>query len=168
MSQATIVLEDMIKTAYLRNDWCYWSSPSAAAKISTLSALALRICTLDAAIIYEKTVPSQDPSEICKSSRESPSNSSLANLRPSSARLRKALNSDPADCSKLKSRSSKRRKDSGGWNLVDMLHCEKWKSDEILNCSTSSRMRLLYAGMWDLTRTRLHLTPKWNWAQCRS
>lgn len=114
MSQATIVLEDMIKTAYLRNDWCYWSSPSASAKISTLSALALRICTLDAAIIYEKTVPCQDPSEICKSIRESLSISSLANLRPSSARLRKALNSDPADCSKLKSRSSKRRKDSGG------------------------------------------------------
>ncbi|KAH0969361.1 hypothetical protein GBA52_028816 [Prunus armeniaca] len=26
MVQATIVLEDMIKTEYLRNEWWYWSS----------------------------------------------------------------------------------------------------------------------------------------------
>ncbi|XP_028778610.1 methyl-CpG-binding domain-containing protein 9 isoform X2 [Neltuma alba] len=54
MVQATITLEDMIKTEYLRNDWWYWSSLSAAAKSSTLSSLALRIYTLDSAIIYEK------------------------------------------------------------------------------------------------------------------
>ncbi|KAJ7974555.1 Methyl-CpG-binding domain-containing protein 9 [Quillaja saponaria] len=54
MVQATIVLEDMIKTEYLKNDWWYWSSLSAAAKTSTLSSLALRIYSLDAAIIYEK------------------------------------------------------------------------------------------------------------------
>lgn len=54
MVQATITLEDMIKTEYLRNDWWYWSSLSVAAKSSTLSSLALRIYTLDSAIIYEK------------------------------------------------------------------------------------------------------------------
>ncbi|KAI3720305.1 hypothetical protein L6452_21221 [Arctium lappa] len=53
MAQATIVLEDMIKTEHLRNEWWYWSSPSAAAKISTVSSLALRIYALDAAIFYE-------------------------------------------------------------------------------------------------------------------
>lgn len=113
MSQATIVLEDMIKTTYLRKDWRYWSSPSAAAKISTLSALALRICTLDAAIIYEKTL-SQDPSKNCKSGRETCSNSNPANVMPGSAQLPRALNSDPAEISRLKNRLSKRRKDSGG------------------------------------------------------
>lgn len=54
MVQATIALEDMIKTEYLRNDWWYWSSFSAAAKSSTLPSLALRIYSLDSAIIYEK------------------------------------------------------------------------------------------------------------------
>ncbi|KAJ7970868.1 Methyl-CpG-binding domain-containing protein 9 [Quillaja saponaria] len=56
MVQATIVLEDMIKTVYLKNDWWYWSSLSAAVKTSTLSSLALCIYTLDAAIIYEKNL----------------------------------------------------------------------------------------------------------------
>ncbi|KAK2365613.1 Glycosyl hydrolase family 38 protein [Trifolium repens] len=32
MSQAIITLEDMIKTEFLRNDWWYWLSFSAAAK----------------------------------------------------------------------------------------------------------------------------------------
>ncbi|KAL2335636.1 hypothetical protein Fmac_016849 [Flemingia macrophylla] len=54
MIQATITLEDMIKTEYLRNDWWYWSSFSAAAKSSTLPSLALRIYSLDLAIVYEK------------------------------------------------------------------------------------------------------------------
>ena len=67
MSQATIVLEDMIKTDYLKKDWWYWSSPSVAAKICTISGLALRIYALDAAIIYEKNLPDRDPSEGCKS-----------------------------------------------------------------------------------------------------
>ncbi|KAK2994082.1 hypothetical protein RJ640_024346 [Escallonia rubra] len=57
MVQATIVFEDMIKAEYLRNMWWYWSSLSAAAKISTLSSLALRIYSLDAAIDYEKIHP---------------------------------------------------------------------------------------------------------------
>ncbi|KAK6147146.1 hypothetical protein DH2020_018058 [Rehmannia glutinosa] len=54
MVQALIVFEDMIKLEYLDPSWRYWSSLSAAASISTLSALSLRIYSLDAAISYEK------------------------------------------------------------------------------------------------------------------
>ena len=55
MVEATLVLETMIKTEYIKNSWWwYWSSVSAAAKISTISALAFRIYSLDAAIDYEK------------------------------------------------------------------------------------------------------------------
>lgn len=54
MIQAIITLEDMIKTEFLKNDWWYWSSFSAAAKSSTLPSLALRIYSLDSAIMYEK------------------------------------------------------------------------------------------------------------------
>lgn len=54
MVQAMIVFEDMIKSEYLTKMWWYWSSLSAAAKVSTLSHLALRIYSLDAAIDYEK------------------------------------------------------------------------------------------------------------------
>lgn len=61
MVQSTIILEDMIKTEYLRNEWWYWSSLSAAAKTSTMSSLALRIYSLDAAIIYEKSLSNLDP-----------------------------------------------------------------------------------------------------------
>ncbi|KAF9623039.1 hypothetical protein IFM89_036020 [Coptis chinensis] len=53
--KAEIVFEDMVKTAYLRSGWWYWSSLSAAARTPTLSSLALRIYALDAALIYEKT-----------------------------------------------------------------------------------------------------------------
>ncbi|XP_050382693.1 methyl-CpG-binding domain-containing protein 9 isoform X2 [Argentina anserina] len=60
MVQATIVLEDMIKTEYLRNEWWYWSSYSAAARTSTMSSLSLRIYSLDAAILYEKLLPNSD------------------------------------------------------------------------------------------------------------
>ncbi|KAK6913124.1 DDT domain, partial [Dillenia turbinata] len=56
MVQATIVFEDMIRTEYLRNWWWYWSSLSAAAKTSTISSLALRIYSLDAAIVYEEAL----------------------------------------------------------------------------------------------------------------
>ncbi|GAB4854778.1 hypothetical protein Ancab_023363 [Ancistrocladus abbreviatus] len=65
MIQAMIVLEDMIKTEYLRNEWWYWSSLSAAAKTSTLSALALRIYSLDNAIVYVKA-PDQNLSDNVK------------------------------------------------------------------------------------------------------
>ncbi|XP_047310028.1 methyl-CpG-binding domain-containing protein 9-like [Impatiens glandulifera] len=51
--QAVISLEDMIKIEYLKNWWCYWSSLWAAVKTPTMSALALRIYSLDAAIEYE-------------------------------------------------------------------------------------------------------------------
>ncbi|KAL8269079.1 hypothetical protein R6Q59_002877 [Mikania micrantha] len=54
MVQATIIFEDMIKTEHLKKEWWYWSSPSAAAKISTVQSLALQIYALDAAIFYEK------------------------------------------------------------------------------------------------------------------
>ncbi|CAN6803841.1 unnamed protein product [Brassica oleracea] len=59
--QAAIVVEDMIKTEYLKNEWWYWSSLSAAAKISTLSALSVRLFSLDAAIMYDKSVTQSDP-----------------------------------------------------------------------------------------------------------
>ncbi|KAK1292580.1 Methyl-CpG-binding domain-containing protein 9 [Acorus calamus] len=52
---AMLIFEGMIKTECLNNRWWYWSSLTAAAKTSTLSALALRIYTLDSSIIYEKT-----------------------------------------------------------------------------------------------------------------
>ncbi|KAF7819608.1 methyl-CpG-binding domain-containing protein 9 [Senna tora] len=54
MFQATISFEDMVKSEHLSNDWWYWSSLSAAFKSSTLSSLALRIYSLDSAILYEK------------------------------------------------------------------------------------------------------------------
>ncbi|KAE9449142.1 hypothetical protein C3L33_18950, partial [Rhododendron williamsianum] len=54
MVQAVVAFEDMIKTAYLKKTWWYWSSLSAAAKISTLSSLSLRIYSLDVSINYEK------------------------------------------------------------------------------------------------------------------
>ncbi|CAL5370051.1 unnamed protein product [Camellia sinensis] len=60
MVQAVIVFEDMIKMDYLRNMWWYWSSLTAAAKIHTLSSLALRIYSLDAAIDYEKNSSNLD------------------------------------------------------------------------------------------------------------
>ncbi|KAL8099777.1 hypothetical protein AgCh_032147 [Apium graveolens] len=89
MIQATIVLEDMIKTAYLKKDWWYWSSPSVAAKICTIYGLALRIYAFDAAIIYN--VPGAEPSEVFKSSRESPSN---LNLKTSTTTGSKDVKSD--------------------------------------------------------------------------
>ncbi|KAF8092339.1 hypothetical protein N665_0417s0036 [Sinapis alba] len=64
--QAAIVVEDMIKTEYLKNEWWYWSSLSAAAKISTLSALSVRLFSLDAAIMYDKTVTQSDPMDETK------------------------------------------------------------------------------------------------------
>ncbi|KAG2318295.1 hypothetical protein Bca52824_021417 [Brassica carinata] len=64
--QAAIVVEDMIKTEYLKNEWWYWSSLSAAAKISTLSALSLHIFSLDAVIMYDKTITQVDPMDETK------------------------------------------------------------------------------------------------------
>ncbi|KAL0744578.1 hypothetical protein Bca4012_086091 [Brassica carinata] len=64
--QATIVVEDMVKTEYLKNEWWYWSSLSAAAKIPTLSALSVRLFSLDAAIMYDKSVTQSDPMDETK------------------------------------------------------------------------------------------------------
>ncbi|CAK7348840.1 unnamed protein product [Dovyalis caffra] len=66
MIQATIILEEMIKTDYLRNEWWNWSSFSAAAKTSTVASLALRIYSLDGAIVYEKTMPKLDSTNSLK------------------------------------------------------------------------------------------------------
>ncbi|XP_042497972.1 methyl-CpG-binding domain-containing protein 9-like isoform X2 [Macadamia integrifolia] len=60
MVQATTIFEEMIKTEYLRNEWWYWSSLSAAAKTSTVSSLALHIYTLDSAIVYQKALLNLD------------------------------------------------------------------------------------------------------------
>lgn len=100
MNQAITVLEDAIKTAYLRKDWWYWSSPSAMAKICTISALALRIYALDAAIIYEKNIPTEDLGDVCR----------LGKVSPSTSVLPKSDKSDSPDLPKLRSRSNKRRK----------------------------------------------------------
>lgn len=103
MTQAIIVLEDMIKTAYLKKDWWYWSSPSVAAKICTISGLALRIYAFDAAIIYEKNLPGEEPSEVCKSSRESPSNLNLETSMPPGPPLSKDIKLDSPDLPRLRS-----------------------------------------------------------------
>ncbi|XP_031480656.1 methyl-CpG-binding domain-containing protein 9 isoform X1 [Nymphaea colorata] len=66
MVQATIIFENMIKTEFMRNGWWYWSSFSAAIKISTVSSLALRVYALDAAIVYQKAGPGSDPQENSK------------------------------------------------------------------------------------------------------
>lgn len=60
------MVEDMVKTEYLKNEWWYWSSLSAAAKISTLSALSVRIFSLDAAIMYDKLITPSDPMDETK------------------------------------------------------------------------------------------------------
>lgn len=61
MIQATIIFENMIRKEYLKNGWWFWSSLTAAAKTSSVSSLALRIYALDAAIMYEKALPSTEP-----------------------------------------------------------------------------------------------------------
>ncbi|KVH92767.1 Zinc finger, FYVE/PHD-type, partial [Cynara cardunculus var. scolymus] len=64
MVQAIMVFETMIKTEYIKNTWWwYWSSASIAASTSTMSALALRIYTLDASIDYQKTTTSSVPKQ---------------------------------------------------------------------------------------------------------
>ncbi|KAG7981939.1 hypothetical protein I3843_04G023600 [Carya illinoinensis] len=100
MVQATIILEDMIKTGYLRNEWWYWSSLSAAAKTSTLSSLALRIYSLDAAVIYEKI-----PSSLDQSDKLEPSSIPDPNPLPSMALAEK---------SKVTRKSNKKRKEPDG------------------------------------------------------
>ncbi|XP_062106830.1 methyl-CpG-binding domain-containing protein 9 isoform X2 [Humulus lupulus] len=100
MVQATIVLEDMIKTEYLRNEWWYWSSFSAAAKTSTISALALRIYSLDAAIVYEKVLSDSDPTD------------HLEPVTVSEPKLLATL--DTTERTKITRRSNKKRKEPEG------------------------------------------------------
>ncbi|CAN0924022.1 Methyl-CpG-binding domain-containing protein 9 [Linum grandiflorum] len=61
MVKATLALENAIKANYLRREWWFWSPPSALLRIATISALALRIYTLDAAILYEQPPASVPP-----------------------------------------------------------------------------------------------------------
>ncbi|XP_062223837.1 methyl-CpG-binding domain-containing protein 9-like [Phragmites australis] len=64
MVMATNLLESMIKAEFLKNDWWYWSSFTAAIKTATISSLALRIYTLDDCIIYMKDhVPNTEPAD---------------------------------------------------------------------------------------------------------
>lgn len=68
MVLAANLLEGMIKAEFLKNDWWYWSSFTAAMKTSTVSSLALRVCTLDDCIIYSKDqVPSVEPADNTRS-----------------------------------------------------------------------------------------------------
>ncbi|KAJ7564901.1 hypothetical protein O6H91_02G038800 [Diphasiastrum complanatum] len=55
MVEAVVLLEQMIKGDQLRPFWGLWCSISASLKTSTMSALALRLYTLDWAIIYDVT-----------------------------------------------------------------------------------------------------------------
>lgn len=100
MVQATIALEDMIRTEFLKNEWWYWSSLSAAAKISTASSLALHIFSLDAAVIYEKISPNQDSND---------------SLEPSSIPEQKVAGVDLTEKPRASSRKSgKKRKEPEG------------------------------------------------------
>ncbi|KAI3733521.1 hypothetical protein L6452_12964 [Arctium lappa] len=124
MVQATIMLEDMIKTEYLRKEWWYWSSPSTAAKISNISALSLRIYALDAAIYYDK--PPVDPTEPVtpKIPRSEKKTSEKSNAKDSSEKSNaknnhRSSSSPPVTDSKSaepssrpKTRSKKRTRDS--------------------------------------------------------
>lgn len=100
MVQATITLENMIKSEYLSNQWWYWSSHTAAARISTISSLALRIYTLDSLILYENLFLDSGSREIekldCLATEKTP---------PSS---------DSTSTTKSSNKTSKKRKDSGG------------------------------------------------------
>jgi methyl-CpG-binding domain-containing protein 9 len=73
MVVATSVLENMIKSEFLKNDWWCWSSFTVAIKTSTLSSLALRIHTLDGCIMYTKepnTVPPADSTKVVNKGRK--------------------------------------------------------------------------------------------------
>ncbi|GAB2222816.1 hypothetical protein Droror1_Dr00016944 [Drosera rotundifolia] len=98
MIQAAIVMEDMIKTDYLKNEWWYWSSLSAAVKTATLSGLALRIHALDDAILYDKPLhhsQTTDAMETCDSDHQ-----------------QSQSNPNSSDRSKLGRRSNKKRKEA--------------------------------------------------------
>ncbi|KAL3654072.1 hypothetical protein CASFOL_003753 [Castilleja foliolosa] len=114
MVQATIVLEDAIKSEHLRNDWWYWSSYSTAAKITTLSALALRVYSLDAAISYDKPLPSvatevTEPNCAVDDEVVPQGTTSKNPKNPSSTPLKKT-EPESAENPRTRSKSSKRKK----------------------------------------------------------
>ncbi|KAJ9554410.1 hypothetical protein OSB04_018455 [Centaurea solstitialis] len=128
MVQATIMLEDMIKTEYLRKEWWYWSSPSTAAKISNISALSLRIYALDAAIYYDKPPVDSTQPVTPKSSRSEKKTSEKSNAKDSSEKSNPKNNhrssssppiielksAEPSSSSRPKTRSKKRMRDCDG------------------------------------------------------
>ncbi|KAM7252183.1 hypothetical protein ACFE04_024066 [Oxalis oulophora] len=102
MVQAVIVFENIIRTECLKTEWWYWSSPSATAKIASLSSLALRICSLDAAVLY-------DYEKLTSLSSEIPDNSNKIELVVEDP---KKAETDAHEGSKKKSKSSKKRKNT--------------------------------------------------------
>uniref|UniRef100_A0A8R7UAC7 Methyl-CpG-binding domain-containing protein 9 n=1 Tax=Triticum urartu TaxID=4572 RepID=A0A8R7UAC7_TRIUA len=73
MVLATSMLERVIKSEFLKNDWWYWSSFTVAMNTSTVSSLALRIYTLDNCIMYTKqtnTVPPADSTKVVNKGRK--------------------------------------------------------------------------------------------------
>ncbi|KZV43850.1 methyl-CpG-binding domain-containing protein 9 [Dorcoceras hygrometricum] len=115
MVQALIVLEDAIKSEYLHGDWWYWSSPSTAAKITTLSALSLRIYSLDSAISYEKPFSNCTRETIMpKAALDEDAPQKTTNLGDqSSPPQQKIAEPEPTEVPRTRSRSSKRRKNDG-------------------------------------------------------
>lgn len=110
MVEATLVLEDAINSNFLSSSWWYWSSASTAAKISTLSALSLRIYALDSAISYEKPLPSGASEE-------------QNSVDPSSPPLQKTPEADHVETPRTRTRASKRRKDLNCWTSLAWSWC---------------------------------------------
>lgn len=123
MVQAIIILEDMIKTEHLKKEWWYWSSPSAAAKISTISSLSLRIYALDAAIYYEKPPPPSPPPPPApvelmepvtvgdsKSKEETPKKSNLKKKLKACSSTMKTDDAESSKTSKFKDKKDKPKK----------------------------------------------------------
>ncbi|KAL4583283.1 hypothetical protein LXL04_007853 [Taraxacum kok-saghyz] len=120
MVEASIMLEDMIKTEYLRKEWRYWSSPSAAAKIPTLSAFALQIYALDAAIYYHKPppLPPLDP--------------------PESVTTFGNWNSEPKEDTPKKSKLKEKRKSSS--STMELVMPGNWDSESKAETPKKSKM----------------------------
>ncbi|KAL8519010.1 hypothetical protein ACS0TY_010093 [Phlomoides rotata] len=113
MVQAVIVLEDTIKSEYLQNDWWYWSSPSTAARITTVSALALRIYSLDAAISYDKPLTKAAPEASGPLEEEKQQSTPPKNVANSSSPpLQTTPEPEPSENPRTRSRSNKRKKAS--------------------------------------------------------
>lgn len=119
MVLALVILEDAIRTDHLRNDWWYWSSPSSAANICTLSGLAFRIYALDSAIFYEKPLNGETAGTCTpdgKSDKEaSPSAATPGNdIKLVDQQMHKMHDSDSGGNSRPRTRLSRKRKDASG------------------------------------------------------